>query len=46
MRACVDNVSMTSGPEHRTVVSLQKRLAWRPGAPFADEPDDELADAG
>jgi len=51
MRACVDNVSMTSGPEHRTVVSLQKRLAWRPGAPFAEEPDDEfedgeLADAG
>ncbi len=51
MRACVDNVSMTSGPEHRTVVSLQKRLAWRPGGPFAAEPDDEfedgeLADAG
>jgi serine/threonine-protein kinase RsbW len=51
MRACVDNVSMTSGPEHRTVVSLQKRLAWRPGAPFADAPDTdledgELADAG
>jgi anti-sigma regulatory factor (Ser/Thr protein kinase) len=52
MRACVDDVSMTtSGPEHRTVVSLQKRLAWRPGAPFAAAPDDEfddgaLADAG
>jgi len=51
MRACVDNVSMTSGPEHRTVVSLQKRLAWRPGAPFANAPDHdledgELADAG
>jgi anti-sigma regulatory factor (Ser/Thr protein kinase) len=51
MRACVDNVSMTSGPEHRTVVSLQKRLAWRPGAPFADALDEELepgelADAG
>ena len=52
MRACVDDVSMTtSGPEHRTVVSLQKRLAWRPGAPFAGAPDDEfddgeLADAG
>jgi len=44
MRACVDNVSMTSGPEHRTVVSLQKRLAWRPGAPFASAPDDELED--
>jgi hypothetical protein len=46
MRACVDDVIMTSGPEHRTVVSLQKRLAWRPGAPFADTPADELADAG
>ena len=52
MRACVDDVSMTtSGPEHRTVVSLQKRLAWRPGAPFAHAPDGELeggelADAG
>lgn len=44
MRACVDDVSMTSGPEHRTVVSLSKRLAWRPGAPFADAVDDELED--
>jgi serine/threonine-protein kinase RsbW len=44
MRACVDDVTMTSGPEHRTVVSLEKRLAWRPGAPFADEPAGELAD--
>ncbi len=46
MRACVDDVTMSSGPEHRTVVSLQKRLAWRPGAPFADMPVGELADAG
>jgi len=45
MRACVDDGSMTtSGPEHRTVVSLQKRLAWRPGAPFAAAPDDEFDD--
>ena len=45
MRACVDDVSMTtSGPEHRTVVSLQKRLAWRPGAPFAAAADDEFDD--
>ena len=44
MRACVDNVSMISGPEHRTVVSLHKRLAWRPGAPFGEEPDGELED--
>src|SRR5215470_4685179 len=53
MRACVDDVSMHSDPEHRTVVSLQKRLAWRPGAPFARLPADEaempageFADAG
>jgi serine/threonine-protein kinase RsbW len=51
MRACVDDVTMTSGPEHRTVVSLQKRLAWRPGGPFAEvvaaeEPASEFADAG
>ena len=45
MRACVDDVTMTSGPENRTVVALEKRLAWRPGAPFADDmPADELAD--
>jgi serine/threonine-protein kinase RsbW len=46
MRACVDDVTMSSGPEHGTVVSLQKRLAWRPGAPFANTPADEFADAG
>jgi serine/threonine-protein kinase RsbW len=52
MRACVDDFAMRSGPEHRTVVSLQKRLAWRPGAPFAEMPSraevpaSELADAG
>jgi len=45
MRACVDDVSMTtSGPEHWTVVSLQKRLAWRPGAPFGAAPDGEFHD--
>src|SRR5690349_9957898 len=38
MRACVDDVTMHSDPEHRTVVSLRKRLAWRPGAPFAEMP--------
>jgi hypothetical protein len=46
MRACVDDVTMTSGPERRTVVSLQKRLEWRPGAPFTRMPESELADAG
>jgi serine/threonine-protein kinase RsbW len=46
MRACVDDVTVTSGPEHKTVVSLEKRLEWRPEAPFADMPESELADAG
>lgn len=46
MRACVDDVTMSSGPENRTIVSLRKRLAWRPGAPFNDMPPEELADAG
>jgi serine/threonine-protein kinase RsbW len=46
MRACVDDVTMRSDPEHRTVVSLRKRLAWRPGAPFAEMPEDEFADVG
>ena len=46
MRACVDDVTMHSDPEHRTVVSLRKRLAWRPGAPFAEMPADEFADVG
>jgi serine/threonine-protein kinase RsbW len=46
MRACVDDVTMRSDTEHRTVVSLRKRLAWRPGAPFAEMPEDELADVG
>jgi serine/threonine-protein kinase RsbW len=51
MRACVDDVTMSSGPEHRTVVSLQKRLAWRPGGPFAqvsaaETLASEFADAG
>ena len=46
MRACVDDVTMSSGPENRTIVSLRKRLAWRPGAPFNDVPPEELADTG
>jgi anti-sigma regulatory factor (Ser/Thr protein kinase) len=46
MRACVDDVTMSSGPENRTIVSLRKRLAWRPGAPFNDVPPEELADVG
>ena len=51
MRACVDDVSMHSDPEHRTVVSLQKRLAWRPGGHVSghrlgERPTSEFADAG
>jgi len=46
MRACVDDVTMSSGPENRTIVSLRKRIDWRPGAPFNDMPPEELADAG
>lgn len=46
MRACVDDVTLTSRPERGTVVSLQKRIAWRDGAPFAGHPATELADAG
>jgi hypothetical protein len=46
MRACVDDVTLTSRPERGTVVSLQKRMQWRADGPFADLPTDELADAG
>jgi hypothetical protein len=46
MRACVDDVTLTSGPEQGTVVSLQKRIAWRDGAPLSAHSAGELADAG
>jgi len=49
MRACVDDVTLTSRPESGTVVSLEKRIAWRTGAPFAavpGAPAGELADTG
>jgi serine/threonine-protein kinase RsbW len=49
MRACVDDVTLRSRPEHGTVVTLRKRIAWRPGGPFADDDAGqlgELADAG
>jgi serine/threonine-protein kinase RsbW len=46
MQACVDDVTLTSGPESRTVVSLQKRIAWRDGAPVTADPDEQLRDAG
>jgi serine/threonine-protein kinase RsbW len=46
MKACVDDVTMSSGPENGTVVSLQKRIAWRNDAPLAHLADDQLRDAG
>lgn len=45
MQACVDDVRLRRGPERGTVVSLQKRIAWRDNTPFA-LPDGELADVG
>ena len=46
MKACVDDVTMSSGPENGTVVSLQKRIAWRNDAPLAHLADDQLRYAG
>jgi len=46
MKACVDDVTMSSGPENGTVVSLQKRIAWRNDAPLAHLADDQLRDVG
>jgi anti-sigma regulatory factor (Ser/Thr protein kinase) len=46
MRACVDDVTLRSGPGKGTVVSMRKRIEWRPGAPFAQLPESRLRDAG
>jgi serine/threonine-protein kinase RsbW len=46
MRACVDDVSLHSGPGRGTVVELFKRCAWRDGAPLADLEGWALRDAG
>ena len=46
MEACVDGVTLTSGPESGTVVSLQKRIAWRNDAPLARLPAGHLRNAG
>jgi anti-sigma regulatory factor (Ser/Thr protein kinase) len=45
MRACVDNVTMRSTPDHGTVVSLRKRIELRSDAPLA-HPETGLRDAG
>ena len=36
MRACVDDVTLSSGPGMGTVVSLEKRMAWRDDAPMLE----------
>jgi serine/threonine-protein kinase RsbW len=46
MRACVDNVTLSTGPGQGTVVSLQKRLEWRRDAPLAVAGRARLRDAG
>src|SRR6185312_1503944 len=39
MRACVDDVTLSTGPGLSTVVSLQKRMAWRKDALLAQPPE-------
>jgi serine/threonine-protein kinase RsbW len=46
MRACVDDVSLHTGPGRGTVVQLRKRIEWRDDAPFADLGGWALRDAG
>jgi anti-sigma regulatory factor (Ser/Thr protein kinase) len=46
MRACVDNVTLSTGPGRGTVVSLEKRLQWRRDAPLAGTAAGRLRDAG
>jgi serine/threonine-protein kinase RsbW len=46
MRACVDDVTLRTGPGRGTVVSLRKRIEWRDDAPLAQLPSSELRDAG
>ena len=45
MRACVDDVTLSSGPGQGTVVSLEKRIARRPVSPLATVPRPRLRDA-
>jgi serine/threonine-protein kinase RsbW len=46
MRACVDDVTLRSGPGHGTVVSLEKRIAWRTDSPLATVSPPRLRDTG
>jgi serine/threonine-protein kinase RsbW len=45
MRACVDDVTLHSGPGQGTVVSLEKRIGRRPEPPLATVPRPRLRDA-
>ena len=46
MRACVDDVSLRSGPGQGTVVQLRKRIELRDDAPLANLGGWALKDAG
>ena len=46
MKACVDDVSLHSGPGRGTVVELFKRCEWRDGAALPDLEGWALRDAG
>ncbi|HVB44745.1 MAG TPA: ATP-binding protein [Streptosporangiaceae bacterium] len=46
MRACVDDVSLRSGPGQGTVVRLRKRIGWRDDAPLAVHGSGTLREAG
>lgn len=46
MRACVDDVTLSSGPGQGTVVSLHKRISRRADAPEITVPRQRLRDAG
>ncbi len=45
MRACVDDVTLRTGPGRGTVVSLRKRIEWRADAPLHRLPSSALEDA-
>jgi serine/threonine-protein kinase RsbW len=45
MRACVDDVTLRSGPGQGTVVSLRKRIEWRNDAPLTHLSASQLRDA-
>jgi serine/threonine-protein kinase RsbW len=46
MRACVDDVTLSSGPGRGTVVSLQKRMDWRADALLVSPSAGQLRDVG